>query len=161
MKTRNGHWFRHGWRNFSPLAIAGMVVGGIVLGVVLAFLFGWVVMLLWNHLMPAIFGLPVISYWQGWGLVLLSQILLKGGWRSAGCGHGKNRGSHGSRASHEFHGSPCDDEDGFWCQDCSSCDTKDSCRPFAQGWVRTANGWTREKDEVKKDIADRMGSKEE
>jgi len=155
MRKRNGHWMRHGWRNFSPLAIAGMVIGGIALGIVLAFVFGWVVMLLWNWLMPAIFGLPVISYWQGWGLVLLSQILLKGGWRSTGSGRGKHR------RSHEFHGSPCDDEDDSWCQDCSSCDTTDTCRPFARGWVRTANGWTREKDEVKKDIADRMGNKEE
>lgn len=135
-----------------------MVVGGIALGVVLAFLFGWVVMLLWNHLMPAIFGLPVISYWQGWGLVLLSQILVKGGWRSPGSGHGKHRVSQGAHGAHK---APRDGEDDSWCQDCTSCDTKDSCRPFAHGWVRTANGWTRDKDEVKKDIVERMGNKEE
>ena len=161
MKMKHGRWYRHGWRNFSPIAIAGMVIGGIVLGVVLAFLFGWVVMLLWNWLMPAIFGLPVISYWQGWGIVLLSQILLKGGWRSAGPGHGKHRGPRGGHGPRGGYSEPCDGEDDSWCQDCSSCDAKDSCRPFARGWVRTANGWSREKDEVKKDIADRMGSKEE
>lgn len=79
-----GNWFSR----FSPLAIAGMIAGGIVLGVLFAFLFGWVVMLLWNWLMPEIFGLPVITYWQGWGLVILSSILLKGGF------HG---GDHDSR----------------------------------------------------------------
>ena len=44
----------------------------------LVFLFGWVVMLLWNWLMPEIFGLKQISYWQGWGLLVLSSILFKG-----------------------------------------------------------------------------------
>jgi hypothetical protein len=135
-----------------------MVVGGIAVGLVLAFLFGWVVMLLWNWLMPAIFGLPVISYWQGWGLVLLSQILVKGGWRSSGGGRGKR---HGSGKNREVHGSPCEGDDDYWCQDCSTCETRDTCGPYAHGWVRTANGWTREKDEIKKDIVDRMGNKEE
>jgi hypothetical protein len=43
----------------------------------LIFLFGWVVMLLWNWLIPEIFGLTRISYWQGWGLLVLSSILFK------------------------------------------------------------------------------------
>lgn len=88
-----GTWYRR----FSPLAIAGMVVGGIALAVLFAFLFGWAVMLLWNWLMPEIFGLPSITYWQGWGLVLLSHILLKGGSHGGGSGykHGKRRGKKG------------------------------------------------------------------
>jgi hypothetical protein len=44
-------------------------------GIGLAFLFGWILMLLWNWLMPEIFGLKTISYWQAWGLLLLSCIL--------------------------------------------------------------------------------------
>ena len=36
-----------------------------------------VVMWLWNWLMPAIFGLTTISFWQAWGLVVLSHILFK------------------------------------------------------------------------------------
>ena len=47
-------------------------------GVGLLFLFGWVVMLLWNWLMPEIFGLTTLSYWQAWGILLLSSILFKG-----------------------------------------------------------------------------------
>jgi len=69
---------------YSPLAIAGMVVGGTILAAGFAFLFGWVVMLLWNWLMPEIFGLPRIGYWQGWGLVLLSHILVKPGYPGGG-----------------------------------------------------------------------------
>jgi hypothetical protein len=44
-------------------------------GIGLAFLFGWILMLLWNWLMPEIFGLKRVSYWQAWGLLLLSCIL--------------------------------------------------------------------------------------
>ncbi len=44
-------------------------------GIGLLFLFGWILMLLWNWLMPEIFGLKTVSYWQAWGLLLLSCIL--------------------------------------------------------------------------------------
>jgi hypothetical protein len=54
--------------------------------VVFALFFGWIVMLLWNWLMPSLFGLKTITYWQGWGLVILGRILF-GGWRGAAGGH--------------------------------------------------------------------------
>lgn len=41
-------------------------------------LFGFVVMALWNWLMPALFGLKVIGYWQALGLVILCRILFGG-----------------------------------------------------------------------------------
>jgi hypothetical protein len=47
-------------------------------GIVLLALCGLVVMLLWNWLMPEIFGLPAIDYWKAWGLLVLSWILFKG-----------------------------------------------------------------------------------
>ncbi|PKL24166.1 MAG: hypothetical protein CVV47_10445 [Spirochaetae bacterium HGW-Spirochaetae-3] len=79
------HWgFGESTRKYAPLAIVGMVIGGTALAALFAFLFGWVVMLLWNWLMPVIFGLPRIGYWQGWGLVLLSHILIKPGYPSGG-----------------------------------------------------------------------------
>jgi len=37
--------------------------------------FSAIVMLLWNWLMPAIFGLVSISFWQALGLLILSRIL--------------------------------------------------------------------------------------
>jgi hypothetical protein len=37
-----------------------------------------VTFILWNWLMPAIFGLPVISYLQAFGILILSKILLCG-----------------------------------------------------------------------------------
>ncbi len=63
----------------SPFHFIPMVIGGILLAGLMAFLLGFVVMLLWNWLMPTIFGLPEITYWQGWGLVLLAHILFKAG----------------------------------------------------------------------------------
>jgi hypothetical protein len=40
-----------------------------------AFITGLVAMLLWNWLMPVIFGLPTITFIQGWGLAFLCGIL--------------------------------------------------------------------------------------
>lgn len=42
-------------------------------------LFSTVTMWLWNWLMPAIFKLPTIGFWQAVGLLALAQILFKGG----------------------------------------------------------------------------------
>jgi hypothetical protein len=64
-----------------------MGIGFAILGIGLLFLFGWVVMLLWNWLMPDIFGLKRLTYWQAWGLLLLSHILFK----NFGSGHGSGR----------------------------------------------------------------------
>ena len=37
----------------------------------------WPVQLLWNWLMPVIFGLPTISFWQSAGLMLLVSNLFR------------------------------------------------------------------------------------
>jgi hypothetical protein len=54
--------------------------------------FGTVVMLLWNWLMPAIFGLTAISIWQALGLLALARILFSGtgAGRFGGMGHRRN-----------------------------------------------------------------------
>jgi len=54
----------------------------------------WAVMSLWNWLMPAIFGVHAVTYWQALGLLLLCWILF-GGFRG---GRGSRRGwEHGMR----------------------------------------------------------------
>lgn len=40
---------------------------------------GFLIMLLWNNLLPELFKLPFISYWQAMGLLLLSRLLV-GNW---------------------------------------------------------------------------------
>ncbi len=47
----------------------------LLIPVVLFFVIGVVVMLLWNYLMPVLFGLKAITYVQALGLFLLSKIL--------------------------------------------------------------------------------------
>jgi hypothetical protein len=81
---------RHG-----PLAIAGMVVGGVALFILVAFLLGWVVMSLWNAIMPGIFKLPTIGYWQAIGLFILAHLLIGG--------HGMNH-HHGRKHRHHHRG---------------------------------------------------------
>lgn len=67
------------YKQFKPHIHIPMILGGVVLMAGLAFIFGLIVMLLWNWLMPEIFGFPPITYWQGWGLVILAHILFKSG----------------------------------------------------------------------------------
>ena len=45
----------------------------------MALLFGFLVMVLWNWIMPEVFGLSPLTYWQSWGIVLLAHILFKAG----------------------------------------------------------------------------------
>lgn len=45
---------------------------------------GFVTMELWNALLPQIFGLQRITFWQGVGLLLLSRILFGGFHRHSG-----------------------------------------------------------------------------
>jgi hypothetical protein len=60
--------------------IVGMVIGGIVLAVVLAFLFAIFVMWLWNWIMPEISdgAIKTIGFWEAFGVVLLAKLLFGG-----------------------------------------------------------------------------------
>jgi len=58
-------------------------------------LFGYIVMSLWNWLVPAVFGGRTITFWQGLGLLILARILVGG----LGGGHGDDK--HGRRRSRE------------------------------------------------------------
>ncbi len=85
-------WFRRGLRF---LGFALLFVG----------LTGFVVMSLWNALLPPILGVPVISFWQALGLLVLSRILFGGprgfgfGWRG---GYGPRRFGRRGFGGHQF-----------------------------------------------------------
>ena len=62
----------------------GWKMVGIALIAITAFIvMGFVLMGLWNWLMPMLFGLKTIGYWQAVGLFILSKILF-GGFRGGG-----------------------------------------------------------------------------
>ena len=43
-----------------------------------ALVFGYVIMLLWNWLIPTLFGLGTIGFWQAVGILVLAKILFGG-----------------------------------------------------------------------------------
>ncbi|MBW1803712.1 MAG: hypothetical protein JRJ85_23640 [Deltaproteobacteria bacterium] len=57
------------------LRIIGMVFVGLVFVVLFALVFGFLVKWLWNALMPDLFGLKAITYWQAFGMVILAKLL--------------------------------------------------------------------------------------
>ena len=65
---------------FAPLAIAAGV-----------YIFGTVVMLLWNGILPGLFGFGTITFWQALGILVLSKILFGG------------FGGHGGRSRSDRH----------------------------------------------------------
>lgn len=68
------------WMWIAPIAILGIVV--------VSAIGGGLVMLLWNWLMPPLFGRPEVSFGQAFGLLVLCRILFGGtgghGFRRAG-----------------------------------------------------------------------------
>ncbi len=57
------------------LKIALIAIPG---AIVFMAVFGFVVMSLWNWLMPVLFGVRLITFWQALGVLVLSRILLGG-----------------------------------------------------------------------------------
>jgi hypothetical protein len=61
---------RKKWMIFAPLAVLGMLL--------FIFVGGEIVKLLWNWLLPPIFGWRQITFWQALGLLALCRILFGG-----------------------------------------------------------------------------------
>jgi hypothetical protein len=96
--------------------IVGMVILGVIGAAVFALAFGYFVKLLWNWLMPAIFGLGLITYWQAFGIVILGKLIFG----NIGGGMHRNEGRHGRgpwdrdhERSREWQG----DWRGFWSEE--------------------------------------------
>ena len=85
----------NGWWHDRSLPVKILMgVGFGILGLGLMAFFGWVVMALWNWLMPDLFGLKAIGYWQAWGLLVLCKILFHGGSGSSGVRSDRKRRRH-------------------------------------------------------------------
>ena len=70
------NFFTHKMRERSPMEIVGMIILGVIAIIGLAILFGFVIMWLWNWLMPEIFDLPELTYWKSVGLFILIKLLV-------------------------------------------------------------------------------------
>ena len=97
--------------------IVGWVILGICAAAALVFLFGLFVQMLWNWLMPAVFGLNQITYWQAIGILVLSHILFKT--HMPGHSHGKQDGTRcgpisrlRARFSSSIHEEPSEEQAG-------------------------------------------------
>ncbi len=69
----------------------------IVVAPLFIFGFGYIVMLLWNALLPEIIGVNTITYWQAIGILILSKILF-GGFG----GKGKSHHNHSNNSKHNL-----------------------------------------------------------
>ncbi|WP_231372791.1 alkaline shock response membrane anchor protein AmaP [Aureivirga sp. CE67] len=98
----------------------GVIIGKVILGIIaiacFAVLFGFVIMWLWNYLMPTIFELPKIDYWQAVGLFVLARILFGSGGKGHKHKHHKYRKKN--RFSKEIYKNCCSgdwkDYEDFW-----------------------------------------------
>lgn len=77
----------HAMRSRNPGARIFKIIGWVILGVFgaagIAILLGYIVMLLWNWLMPELFGLAEINFWMAAGIVLLARLIF-GGFKHGG-----------------------------------------------------------------------------
>jgi hypothetical protein len=69
--------------------IISMVVIGLVTAAILGLVFGIFVRELWNLIMPELFGLKTITYWQAFGIVILGHLIFGG----SGGGHSESKSS--------------------------------------------------------------------
>ena len=83
------------WIWIAPLALLGIVLFG--------YLGGEIVMLLWNWLLPPLFGWRTLTFWQGLGLLALCRILF-GGWGGSGGGKGHIRHRMRERMAERYGG---------------------------------------------------------
>jgi len=64
------------YKLYKYLLVAGAFLVTFTVTALIALVLAWPVQLLWNWLMPAIFHLPELAFWQAFGLQLLSWFLL-------------------------------------------------------------------------------------
>lgn len=84
---RHEAFFKETSKGKKALKITGFAILGALAAAIFAFIFGYFVMLLWNWLMPEIFSLGMITFWQAVGLILLARLLF-GGFKHTGDKHG-------------------------------------------------------------------------
>jgi hypothetical protein len=89
MENHEDNWNRG--RHWGPWRIVAVAIAVLIIVPLLVFVFGTLTMLLWNWLMPALFGLKTITFWMAIGILLLGKLIF--GCRSGFYRHhGRSRG---------------------------------------------------------------------
>ena len=115
------------------IKIVGVVILGIITVAVLAIVFGVFVKWLWNALMPEIFGLPEIGYWQAVGLAVLAHIFFGSGHTSHHERSGRKRKKDGTAETGKspLHREMEQDYTEFW---------REEGREAFKSWIHRENG---------------------
>lgn len=79
------------------LLIIQHVALGLAVAVVFGLLFGWVVMVAWNAVVPDLLAMPALTYWQAFAMLVLTRVLV-GSFNHGSHGH-KTRPCAPSRSS--------------------------------------------------------------
>jgi len=82
--------FENGTAERKTRKIVKIVVMVLIFMPLALFVFGQIILHLWNWLMPVLFHLPMITFWQGLGLLVLSWLFF-GGLRGSGPRSGYRR----------------------------------------------------------------------
>lgn len=97
----------------------------VLLGFLAILLFGWIVMLLWNAVLPDLLNTKQITYWQAVGLLVLSKIIF-------GFGHGGHHHHQGpsDRLRQKFRNM-----------------SEEERKEFREAWRQRCGQWRRTPDE--------------
>lgn len=60
----------------SASEIVFVIVTAVIVALAIGMLFAFPIMFLWNYVMPAIFGLPTITFWQAFWLKVLTAFMV-------------------------------------------------------------------------------------
>lgn len=58
--------------------MVGMIIMGIVLAIIFALAFSFLVQYLWNTVLASVFSIKQITFWQAFAIIILSKILFGG-----------------------------------------------------------------------------------
>jgi hypothetical protein len=108
----------------------GLTILGLVTFSVFGLIFGLIVQMLWDWLMPAIFHLPKINYWQAFGIIILGKLIF------GSFGHdGHHHRPHFPRHFHHLHHSHC--QNGW-------DDAKSKNKGHWKNWEHYEDWWSKE-----------------
>ena len=113
--------YGHG-RSFWVMKIIKVILIVAIVGSAMSFL----VMMLWNQLMPALFGVSTITFWQSLGILVLAKLIF-------GFSRGWSGGHWGGHHRHQYWKSKMEDR-------LKNMSPEERDR-FREDWKRRCSGW--------------------